>query len=148
MQPFPHRYSASATGGPEGHVLLNAEGLPLLVSAPPVEFDGPGDLWSPETLVVSAVADCFVLTFRAIARLSKLPWTTLTCQVSGTVDRIDRAAQFTALSMRASLEVPEGANEEQARRLLERAEQNCLITRSLKASCELDVVVRVVQPAL
>jgi len=73
MQPFPHRYSASATAGPEGYVLLNADGLPPLISEPPVEFDGPGDRWSPETLVVGAVADCFVLTFRGSPGCRKYP---------------------------------------------------------------------------
>ena len=88
-----------------------------------------------------------MLTFRAIAKLSRLSWTTLTCEASGTVDRVDRVTQFTAFSVRASLEVPEGTNEEQAKRLLARAEQTCLITNSLKAACHLDTEVRVFQPA-
>ena len=147
MQQFPHHYAISATASWEGDVALDGNRLPQLASAPPAEFDGPGDRWSPETLVVAAVADCFVLTFRAIAKLSKLSWTTLTCEASGTVDRVDRVTQFTAFSVRASLEVPESTNEEQAKRLLARAEQTCLITNSLKATCRLDTEVRVVQPA-
>jgi organic hydroperoxide reductase OsmC/OhrA len=63
------------------------------------------------------------------------------------VDRVDRVTQFTALSVRASLEIPDGANEDQARRLLARAEETCLITNSLKAPCELVIDVRVAQPA-
>ena len=147
MQQFPHHYTISATASREGDVALDGNRLPQLASAPPAEFDGPGDRWSPETLVVAAVADCFVLTFRAIAKLSRLSWTTLTCEASGTVDRVDRVTQFTAFSVRASLEVPESTNEEQAKRLLARAEQTCLITNSLKATCHLDTEVRVVQPA-
>jgi len=147
MQQFPHHYTISATASREGDVALDGNRLPQLASAPPAEFDGPGDRWSPETLVVAAVADCFVLTFRAIAKLSRLSWTTLTCEASGTVDRVDRVTQFTAFSVRASLEVPESTNEEQAKRLLARAEQTCLITNSLKATCRLDTEVRVVQPA-
>src|SRR6516165_1012149 len=125
MQQFPHHYTISATASREGDVALDGNRLPQLASAPPAEFDGPGDRWSPETLTVAAVADCFVLTFKAIARLSKLSWTTLTCEASGTVDRIDRVTQFTALSVRASLEIPDGANEDQARRLLARADATC-----------------------
>jgi len=147
MKPFPHHYAVSASSGPSGDVMLTGERLPALASAPPAEFDGPGDRWSPETLTVAAVADCFVLTFKAIARLSKLSWTALTCEASGTLDRVDRVTQFTALSVRASLEIPDGANEDQARRLLARAEETCLITNSLKAPCELVIDVRVAQPA-
>jgi peroxiredoxin-like protein len=148
MQPFPHHYTISAAASPEGDVALNGARLPRLSSAPPAEFDGPGDRWSPETLVVAAVADCFMLTFRAIAKLSKLPWTTLTCEASGTVDRVDRVTQFTAFSVRVSLQVPEGTNEDQAKRLLTRAEQTCLISNSLKATCHLETDVRVVQPTV
>ena len=40
------------------------------------EFGGPGDLWSPETMLAGAVAGCFILTFRAAARASSasIPW--------------------------------------------------------------------------
>jgi organic hydroperoxide reductase OsmC/OhrA len=117
------------------------------LSAAPLEFDGPGDRWSPETLVVAAVADCFVLTFRSIAKLSNLSWTTLTCTASGTLDRVDRATQFTGFSVSVSLEIPDGTKEDDATRLLRRAEQVCLIANSLKAPRQLDVDVRVAQQA-
>ena len=147
MQPFPHRYTVSARADAGGDVNLTGERLPALLSAPPSEFGGPGDRWSPETLVVAAVADCFVLTFRSVAKLSKLSWTTLTCTASGTLERPDRTAEFTEFHVTASLEIPDGANEEAAVRLLRRAEQVCLITNSLKASCHLDLDVRVARPA-
>ena len=73
MQDFPHHYSAFARAQEQGEIELGGDGLAPLQSAPPAEFGGPGDLWSPETLLVAAVADCFALTFRAIARASKLP---------------------------------------------------------------------------
>jgi peroxiredoxin-like protein len=146
MQPFPHYYMISAAATPDSDVALSGQQLPKLLSAPPAEFDGPGDRWSPETLVVAAVADCFVLTFRAIAKLSKLRWATLTCEASGTVDRVDRVTQFTALAVRASLEIPDDAHEDQAKRLLVRAEETCLITNSLKAPCHLEIELRVAQP--
>jgi peroxiredoxin-like protein len=146
VNPFPHHYTVSAAADAASDVALTSERLPKLLSAAPAEFDGPGNQWSPETLLVGAVADCFVLTFRAIARLSQLPWTTLNCDASGTVDRVDRVTQFTALSVRASLEIPEAAHEDQARRLLMRAEQGCLITNSLKAPCHLEIEIRVGQP--
>lgn len=143
MQDFPHRYFATALANPEGEVDLESESLPSLVSAAPAEFGGPGNLWSPETLLVGAVADCFALTFRAIARASKLSWTSLECEVEGTPDRIDRVTQFTGFALRASLRVPTGTDEERARRLLERAEQTCLITNSLKAKCHLSATIEV-----
>lgn len=144
MQPYPHHYSVAAIAQAEGAVTLASHRLPALASAAPAEFGGPGDSWSPETLCVGALADCFVLTFRAIARASKLPWSSLRCDVEGTLDRVERMPQFIAFLVRASLQIPAGTNAEQAQRLLERAEQSCLITNSLKGACRLEAKVETV----
>jgi organic hydroperoxide reductase OsmC/OhrA len=41
---------------------VTADGLPDLRSAPPLGFDGPGDAWSPEHLLLAAVETCFLFT--------------------------------------------------------------------------------------
>jgi organic hydroperoxide reductase OsmC/OhrA len=146
MQAFPHRYVVSAGADATGEVALHGAGLPPLRSAPPAEFDGPGDRWSPETLFVAALADCYILTFRALAGVFKLPWTALTCEVEGTVDRVDRVTQFTAFTMRARLTVPAGSDEPHALRLLDRAKHACLVTNSLKAPAHLQASVDSVAP--
>jgi organic hydroperoxide reductase OsmC/OhrA len=142
MQPLPHHYTVSASASSEGDVPLTSSGVPVLSTAPPPEFGGPGGHWSPETLCVGAVADCFVLTFRALARAAKLPWTTLRCEVEGTLDRVERVTQFTAFLVRAMLQVPAGTDESRARALLERAEQTCLISQSMKAHSSLEATVQ------
>ena len=136
---FPHRYSVAALARAEGDVALESERLPPLVTAPPAEFGGPGDRWSPETLLVAAVADCFVLTFRAIARASKLPWSTIQCDVEGVLDRVERVTLFTEFRTRVTLRLPAGVDRERAERLLTRAEETCLITNSLKAAHVLEI---------
>ena len=143
MQAFPHHYAVNAAATPADDVALDSPRLPSLQSAPPSEFGGPGDRWSPETLLVAAVADCFVLTFRAIAGVSKLAWISLTCEVTGTVDRVERVTSFTEFQVRAHLMVPPGTNEDLAHRSLVRAEQTCLVTNSLKTVPHLDAHVEV-----
>jgi organic hydroperoxide reductase OsmC/OhrA len=147
MHPFPHHYSATTTAAPAGDILLESAGLPAIRTEAPVDFDGPGGRWSPEALLVAAVADCFALTFRGIARVSKFQWVGLTCEVTGTLDRIERVSQFTHFDVHARLQIPEGASEEQARRIATKAEETCLITRSLKGTVHLDVEVEVVAVA-
>jgi len=141
MQDLPHHYQVSASAETEGHVTLKADDLPQLVTAPPAEFGGPGDQWSPETLLVAAVADSFILTFRAIARASKLEWTNLECSAEGVLERVERVTRFTAVTVRASLTVPAGTDAEKARRLLEKSEAACLVTRSLLAEAHLEAEV-------
>jgi organic hydroperoxide reductase OsmC/OhrA len=143
LQELPHHYRAVAAGAVDGDVELTTDRAPGLPSASPAEFDGPGDRWSPETLLVGAVADCFILTFRAVARASKVPWTLLDCDVTGTLDRVDRVTQFTHLDIHAHLRVPAGTDLGLARRALEKAERGCLISNSLKATIHLDTAIDV-----
>lgn len=143
MTPFPHHYRIDAHAAAEGDVRLEGERLPALDSAPPTEFGGPGDRWSPETLFVAAVADCFILTFRAIASASRLPWASLECEATGTVDRVERVTRFTALDLRARLRVPPGTDEERALRLLTKAEETCLVTNSLNVPPRLNATIEV-----
>lgn len=135
---FPHDYAASASASPDGNVQLKSGSLNPIESNAPAEFGGPGDQWSPEDLLVAAVADCFVLSFRAIAAASKFDWNELTCEVSGTLDKVERAVQFTGFQIKARLVIPDAANSDRGQRLLEKAEQTCFITNSLKAEPHLE----------
>ena len=137
MQAFPHHYTVAANGSGTGDVELKADGLPTLSSASPIPFDGPGDRWSPETLLVAAVGDCLILTFRAVARASGFAWASLECDVTGTLDRIERTTRFVAFDVRACLRVPHGTDPDRARQVLEKAERSCLISNSLSAAIHL-----------
>lgn len=143
MQALPHRYRVTGTGRMTGDVELTAERLTMLRSASPAEFGGPGDRWSPETLLVGAVADCFILTFRAVANASKLSWLSLQCDVTGTLERLDGVTQFTHFAITARLAVPASVDSVAARHALEKAERNCLISSSLKASIALEATVEI-----
>ena len=143
MQPHPHRYRVRARTGGNGSVFVESEGLPLLRTAPPVEYDGPGDQWSPETLLVAAAADCFVLTFRAVAAASKFAWHRLECDAEGVLDRRDGVVRFTEMHLTARLLVAPGGDLERAKRLLEKAEASCLVTRSLALEPTLTTTVAV-----
>lgn len=138
MQPLPHRYAAEASAKSEGPIALVSKGLEPLSSAGPAQFGGPGDRWSPETLLVACVVDCFVLSFRAIARASSLAWIDLRCEGEGELDRVDRVMRFTEIAVRVFLTVPAGADLEKAARLLEKAERSCLISNSLACPVKLE----------
>ncbi len=142
MQELPHHYAASASATADSHVSLSSPGLESLETAGPPEFGGPGDLWSPETLLVGAVANCFILSFRAIARASRFEWVSLSCDVSGTLDKIERVMQFTSFDLSVELGVPPGTDEKKALRLLEKAEHHCLITSSMNAGTRLSAKVQ------
>jgi organic hydroperoxide reductase OsmC/OhrA len=143
MHPLPHRYVVHAAVRPDGDVPLSAEGMRVIESAPPREFDGPGNQWSPEGLLTAAVADCFVLGFRAIAAASRFPWTNLDARTQGTLDRIDGKMRFTRFDTHAKLQIPPGADVERAKKLLEKAESSCLVANSLSSERHLTLEVAV-----
>lgn len=144
MQDFPHHYKTTAAARYDSNVELTSPGLEALESAGPPEFGGPGDLWSPETLLSAAIADCFILSFRAIARASDFEWISLRCDVDAVLDKVEKVTRFTEIHETVVLEVPAGSDEAKAMRLLERAERVCLITNSMTGTTHLDATVRVV----
>ena len=142
MQPLPHLYRVSARAAAQGEVTLESPGLEALASAGPREFDGPGDRWSPETLLVAAVADCYVLSLRAVAAASQLPWTGIRCEAEGVLERVERTTRFTAISLRVELVVPVEADLAKTDRVLEKAKSACLISNSLACPVHLEKSVR------
>jgi organic hydroperoxide reductase OsmC/OhrA len=148
MTAFPHHYTVSASAADHGDVAVRSHDQPSLRSDSPPQFGGRGDRWSPETLLTAAVADCFVLTFRAIARASNLPWVSLRCDARGTLDRVDRVTRFTHFDLTVHLDVPDGVDHEHVRRLLNAADHTCLVARSLNATSHLDAQIATVRPAM
>lgn len=132
MKPYPHHYAASASARPTDLIMICAPDLRPIETAAPPEFDGPGDVWSPEMLLSAAMADCFVLTFRAVARAARFTWLSLDCRVEGVLEHIGDTAQFTSFATSARLTIPPGADRAKARLLLARADHSCLIANSLR----------------
>ena len=143
MHPYPHTYRASAEAQAIGLVTVASPQLPDLHTGPPPEFDGPGGVWSPETLLCAAMADCFILTFRAVSRGAHFKWLRLDCRVEGILERIDRVSQFTRFTTFADLVVPTQTDTGSARKLLEQAEHGCLIANSLRGTHVLEMHITV-----
>jgi len=116
MKPLPHRYNVRLTGGPSGYATLSAPGVPELKSAPPLDFDGPGNAWSPEHLLLAAVETCFLFTLRAVAKASKIEFDAHELSSEGIVDRQDGITRFTEIVLRPRLTIPLGADRDRAAR--------------------------------
>lgn len=138
MQALPHHYPASAQAQPDSTVTLTTVNCEPIETAPPPEFGGPGDRWSPETLLVGAIADCYILSFKAIARASGLTWLELSCTANGVLDRVDRTLLFTEVQIHATLTIPPEMDADQAHKLLAKAERSCLVSNSLSAKVHLE----------
>ncbi|MEH6467104.1 MAG: OsmC family protein [Porticoccus sp.] len=141
MKPFPHTYTAAASADPTGNVTSSLENGCTVDVAPPVEFDGAGDVWSPEELLMASVANCLILSFKSIARAYDLNWTHIECYSDGQLEKIERKVKFTRVHTRVKLTIASAEDNDKAKRILEKAEDTCFITNSLTAesdfSCEI-----------
>jgi peroxiredoxin-like protein len=138
MKPLPHSYEVRLAGGPDGYATVSAEGVPELRSAPPADFDGPGDAWSPELFLLAAVEACFLFTLRAVAHASKVEFISLEMSGEGKVDRRDGATRFTEIVLRPRLRVAAGTDRERVLRVMEKSEKACLVSASLATPVRLE----------
>jgi len=98
METMLHLYSAFASGQPEGSLTLTSKQMPAIDVSPPEQFGGPNNEWSPEELLMASLSSCLVLSFRAIANMSKLEWSSIDCESNGTLDKVDKKIQFTSVT--------------------------------------------------
>lgn len=138
MKPLPHRYATRITGGPEDYATLSSAGVPDLRTAPPLDFDGPGDAWSPEQLLLAALEACFLLTFRAVAQASRLEFTSIGVEAEGVVDRADGVTRFTEIVLRPRVALPAGTDWVRVQHALAKAERACLVSASLSTPIRLE----------
>lgn len=138
MKPLPHQYDVHLTGAPAGYAELSTPGVPNLTVAPPAEYDGPGDAWTPEHLLLASVQACFLFTLRAVARFSKQEFLSLDLDATGTVNRIDGVTRFTEIVLRPTITVAAGSDRDRVLRLLEKSEKSCLVSASLATPIRLE----------
>jgi organic hydroperoxide reductase OsmC/OhrA len=138
MKPLPHHYDVRLTGGPVGYATLSGAGLPDLRTAPPLDYGGPGDAWSPEHLLLAAVDACFLFTLRAVAKASKAEFMSLELSSDGTLDRVDGVTRFTQIVLRPRLTLAPGTDRARALWVLEKSEKTCLVTASLSTPVRLE----------
>jgi organic hydroperoxide reductase OsmC/OhrA len=135
MTPFPHRYTVTLSN----RQLLAPPREPIALGPPP-QFGGSDRVWSPEELLVGATLECLWTTFEAFAKrdvLNVIEW-------SGTgvaiLDRGARVPVFTSITLSVELHVAI-ADEDRARRILEKAEKSCIISNALNVPVKLEMTV-------
>jgi len=144
MQDLPHHYTVTVKGEPETNLISRSGNLPKLEVAPPLQFGGTGTNWSPEELLMAAVSNCFILSFKVISQASKLDWLSIECESTGTLDKVERKIKFTGVKTKATLKIANEANREKALKILNKSEEACLISNSLNCESHLECEIIIV----
>lgn len=80
-----------------------------------------------------------MLTFLAIAELSKLDVASWSSSARGKVEKVEGGGfEFTGVEIDAEVKVKKSADLEKAERIGKKAERHCLVTNSLKTPVELN----------
>lgn len=137
--PLTLQWSEGKTG-----ILRAPGGLPDLEVASPVEFEGPGGRWTPEHLFVASAAACWMTTFRAMATLSRVETTAITIDAEGFLEKgDDRLYSIPRIVLRPHVILQREEDRERASRLIRKAEDVCLVARSMRSTVELEFEITV-----
>ena len=125
-----YRVSAWWTSGRTG--LAKCESAPNAIhfsEAP--ELGGLEGRWTPEQLLLCALAGCFTTTFQAVARSAQFEYTDLEVEVEGSVSRNKAGCNFSEIMLRPKLTVHSEEEFEAGLSLLRKTKSVCMISRAI-----------------
>jgi organic hydroperoxide reductase OsmC/OhrA len=134
-----HKYRTLAwwTSGQTGLAKSGSAPNAIHFSAPP-EFGGIEGRWTPEDLLLAALASCFTTTFRAIAAYSKFEYTDLQVEVEGTVIKAESGYTFSEIILRPTLTIRDEEKRDRALHLLQKTKAACLVSKVLATAPALE----------
>jgi organic hydroperoxide reductase OsmC/OhrA len=137
-----HRYGVRARSDGSPCLALEAPGKPPLRVASPPEFKGgiPG-VWSPEELLIGALAACFERTVVAIAAYEGMPLHAVQVDATGHVLRKNGKYYFSLFELDVELETDTG-REHEAERVAQLAHERCIVESALDVPVHLSVEAR------
>ena len=127
-----HEYHVVAWGTSGQAGIAKSDSAPNAIHfAAPAQFGGLKGRWTPEDLLITALASCFITTFHAIAESSKFECTDLEVEAEGAVGKTGTGYNFNEIVIRAHLTIPCEDKRERAISLLQKAKELCLVSRAL-----------------
>jgi len=139
-----HTYRVTAwwTSGQTG--ITKSSSAPNAIHfAAPAQFGGLEGRWTPEDMLLSAVASCFTTTFQAVASYSKFEFIDLEVAIEGNVAKTSSGYCFTRIVIHPRLRVSHEGAQARALELLKKVKGLCLVTRALAVPQEFDAQVEV-----
>ena len=144
-----HNYEVSLRWSAERKGMLTAPGIDtgIEVATPPQFPKGMEGIWSPEHLLTAAVNSCLMTTFLAIAENSKLEFTHFESKASGKLEMVDGKYLISEINLSPVVTIADEQQKERAERVLQKSEQNCLISNSVISKIIFNPLVKVLNTA-
>jgi peroxiredoxin-like protein len=127
--------------------LNTKKGICIEVATPPEFPKGIEGIWSPEHLFVAAVSGCLMTTFLAIAENSTLEFSHFSCEAKGKLEMIEGKLEMSEIILKPTVIIHNEMYKDKATRIVKKAENACLIARSIKSKITTEITIQV-QPLL
>lgn len=127
--------------------LNTKNGICIEVATPPEFPKGIEGIWSPEHLFVAAVSGCLMTTFLAIAENSTLEFSHFSCEARGKLEMIEGKLEMSEIILKPTVIIHNEMYKDKATRIVKKAENACLISRSIKSKITTEITI-LVQPLL
>jgi peroxiredoxin-like protein len=143
-----HRFRVEAwwASGRTGIAKSSSAPNAIHFTSPPA-FGGVEGRWTPEDLLLGAVASCYTTTFRTLADYSKFAYNDLQVEVEAVVNKAETGYNLGEVCIRANLMISREEEQERALKLLHKAKGLCLVSRALAIKQNFEPAVKFAIPA-
>lgn len=128
-------------GGRNNVGYIDAGKLQTKVSIPP-EMDGPGIGTNPDEMLLGAAATCYVITLGAMIERANLPLQEMSLESEGIVEVKNNVITYKKIIHKPTVTLTNQASEknyQMLKKLIERAEESCMISRALKGNVKIEL---------
>jgi peroxiredoxin-like protein len=149
MSSVEHAYRVAAwwTSGRTG--LAKSDSAPSAIHfSAPVAFGGLEGRWTPEELLLAAIAGCYTTTLRAMAGTAEFNFTDLQVEAWGTIRKAESGYAFSGIVLRPNLKIGSPEERERALDLLCRAEKLCLVARAIGTKLRFEPQLEITNPSV
>ena len=115
----------------------------MQVATPPQFQNGVEKVWSPEHLFTAAVNSCLMTTFLAVAENSKLEFKKFSSKAHGKLEKIDGRYIMSEITLIPSLTIFREEVRVKAIRILNKSEESCLISNSVRSKIVMTAEIKV-----
>ncbi|WP_096272831.1 OsmC family protein [Paucisalibacillus globulus] len=126
-------------GGRNSEGYIEAGNLKTKISIPP-EMEGPGVGTNPDEMLLGAAATCYIITLAAMIERANLPLKEMSLESEGIVDVTNGVFTYKKIIHRPTVALTNNASEKDytlLRKLVQKAEKNCMISRAIQGNVEL-----------
>jgi peroxiredoxin-like protein len=115
----------------------------ITIATPPEFPKGETNIWTPEHYFVAAINGCLMTTFLAVAENFKLNFVDFESDAEGKLEMIDRKFMISEVVLKPIVTISNEADIDLAKKVVEKAENACLISNSIISTIKLEITIKV-----